>query len=225
MIISHPAFKEYQRKPLTVHLTNVAQGSLSRIQRLSLNTQSISKDSLAKLAFRVGLLHDIGKASSYFQTYIRGGDRSVYSKHSLISAIILYHNLAWEAAWKDFAIIGFKAVQRHHGNLSSFGSEGLDQGVLVANTLKIYEDIRLQIERDQDLQSFVDQHNILLPELNKECVMELGYTLEDIQPCNDVENAIERFFIQNLLYSVLIDSDKYDAARINLEPDRSLRSD
>lgn len=225
MIISHPAYKDYQRKPLTVHLTNVAQGCQARIQRLSLSTLSIVKDDLVRLAFRVGLLHDIGKASSFFQAYINGGERSIYSRHSLISAIILYHNLINERAWQDFAIIGFKAVQRHHGNLSSFGSEGLDQGILIANTLKIYDDILLQIERDHELQSFVAEHNILLPKLNKESVMELAYALEDIRPSDDAENAIERFFIQNLLYSVLIDSDKYDAARINHDPDESLRQD
>lgn len=225
MIISHPAYKEYQRKPLTVHLTNVAQGCQARIQRLSLSTLSIVKDDLAHLAFRVGLLHDIGKASSYFQAYINGGEQSIYSRHSLISAIILYHNLINERAWQDFAIIGFKAVQRHHGNLSSFGSEGLDQGILIANTLKIYADILLQIEIDHQLQSFVALHNILLPKLNKGSVIELGYALEDNQPCDDAENAIERFFIQNLLYSVLIDSDKFDAARIDYEPDQSLRQD
>ncbi|HRX77040.1 MAG TPA: hypothetical protein P5342_06220, partial [Candidatus Cloacimonadota bacterium] len=65
MIISHPAYKDYQRKPLTVHLTNVAQGCQARIQRLSLSTLSIVKDDLVRLAFRVGLLHDIGKASSF----------------------------------------------------------------------------------------------------------------------------------------------------------------
>ncbi|MDY0337607.1 MAG: CRISPR-associated helicase Cas3' [Candidatus Cloacimonadaceae bacterium] len=225
MIISHPAYKDYQRKPLTVHLTNVAQGCQARIQRLSLSTLSIVKDDLVRLAFRVGLLHDIGKASSFFQAYINGGERSIYSRHSLISAIILYHNLINERAWQDFAIIGFKAVQRHHGNLSSFGSEGLDQGILIANTLKIYDDILLQIERDHELKSFVAEHNILLPKLNKESVMELAYALEDIRPSDDAENAIERFFIQNLLYSVLIDSDKYDAARINHDPDESLRQD
>ncbi|MCB5251356.1 MAG: CRISPR-associated helicase Cas3' [Candidatus Cloacimonadaceae bacterium] len=225
MIISHPAYKEYQRKPLTVHLTSVAQGCKARIQRLSLDTRLISGDSLANLAFRIGLLHDLGKASSYFQTYVQGGVRSAYSKHSLISAIILYHNLKDDGKWDDFAAIGFKAAQRHHGNLSSFGSEGLDQGILIANTLKTYEDICLQISRDNKLQDFIALHNITLPKLNKRYLEELSYTLEDFEPIDNPDDAIERFFIQNLLFSVLIDADKYDAARIDIEPDRSLDQD
>ncbi len=222
MIISHPALKKYQRKPLSVHLTSVAQGCQARIQRLSLNTQSVTKDNLAALAFLIGLLHDIGKASSYFQAYIQGGERSIYSRHSLVSAIILYHNLFAEDKWRNFAGIGFKAVQRHHGNLSSFGSEGLGQGILIANTLKIYEDIRLQIAGERELQAFVTNYNIIFPQLNKESLLELGYALEEIESCDVWDKAIERFFIQNLLYSVLIDADRFDAARIDCEPDQNL---
>ena len=105
MIISHPSFKKYQRKPLSLHLSNVAAGSKARIQRLSLYTQLISKDALADLAFRIGLLHDLGKASSFFQDYIHGGRKSPYTRHSLISAIILYYNLLEDERWKDFALI------------------------------------------------------------------------------------------------------------------------
>lgn len=223
MIISHPSFKKYQRKPLSLHLSNVAAGSKARIQRLSLYTQLISKDALADLAFRIGLLHDLGKASSFFQDYIHGGRKSPYTRHSLISAIILYYNLLEDERWKDFALIGFKAVQRHHGNLSAFGTERLDDGVLIANTLKIYEDIRTQIAHDEDLDSFVVCHKITLPNLDKNKLRTLRFDLEDFTAYENLDDAIERFFLQNLLFSALIDADKYDAARIDFNSDQSLK--
>ena len=225
MIISHPAFKSYQRKSLSLHLSNVATGSKARIQRLSLSTQLISKAALADLAYRIGLFHDLGKASSFFQEYVHGGRKSPYTRHSLISAIILYYNLLDDERWKDFALIGFKAVQRHHGNLSAFGTERLDDGVLIANTLKIYEDIKIQISRDEDLEKFVVRHGITLPELDKGKLRTLRFDLEDFNAYEDIDDAIERFFLQNLLFSALIDADKYDAARLDYHPDQSLKQE
>lgn len=222
MIISHPAHNEYQRKPLTQHLTNVAMGAKDRIQRLSLATQLIDKDILADLSFRIGLLHDLGKASAYFQEYIRGGRSSAYTNHSLISAIVLYYDLCGDSRLRDFAHIGFKAVQRHHGNLSTFGTEKLSNGILAYTTLEIYVNIREQITRDKDLQDFISRHSILLTELDKGQLRELGNNLEDLNECDSQDDAIERYLIQNLLFSVLIDADKYDAARLDYQPDQAL---
>lgn len=222
MLISHTAFREYQKKPLTVHLKNVASECAVRVQRLSLSTRLITKDDLAGLAYRIGLFHDLGKASSHFQKYIRGGPRLALTNHSLISAVILYYDLTESDRWKEFAILGFKAVQRHHGNLSAFGTEDLDNGALAANTLRIYADIRDQILRDEDLRGFIELNSVALPELSREKLCELGRDLEEIGPYENPDDAIERFLIQNLLFSVLIDADKYDAARITSRPDQTL---
>jgi CRISPR-associated endonuclease/helicase Cas3 len=225
MIISHPAHKEYQRKPLTEHLLNVAQGCKSRIQRLSLATRLITKEDLVDLAFQIGLYHDLGKASSFFQNYICGGARNAYCRHSLVSALVLYFKLIQDKQYRDFALMAFKAVQRHHGNLSSFGSEGLDNGVLIANTLTIYHDLRQQIHSDNVFSEFARLHKIELIEFEHKDVLKLSEELEDFEPCENADDAIERFLLQNLLFSVLIDSDKYDAARIGHYPDQYLNQD
>lgn len=222
MIISHPALKEYRRKPLAEHLTNVAKGSRERIQRLSLTTKLIGKEQFEELAFRVGLLHDLGKASTYFQDYIRGGDKSVFSNHSLVSAIALYYILVGDLRFKTFALIAFKATQRHHGNLSAFGTERLHDPVLIENTLIIYENIRQQVELDQSLSSLLLEHKITLPTLDRGAIEELGDELEDFEEIENSDDAIERFLIQNLLFSVLLDADKHDAARIDYVVDQHL---
>lgn len=224
MIISHPAFKEYQKKPLTEHLENVARGCSLRIQRLSLDTHTISAKNLADLAFRVGLLHDLGKASSYFQTHIRGGKPNALSKHSLISAIVLYYDLIRDSRFGGFALLAFKAVQRHHGNLSTFGTERLDDAVLIDTSLKIYVDVTKQIQTDADLNQFFLRHHVKFPELNILMLKDLGNELEYLEPVKNADDAIERFIIQNLLFSVLIDADKYDAARIDHTPDQTLQA-
>ncbi|MCB5278686.1 MAG: CRISPR-associated helicase Cas3' [Candidatus Cloacimonetes bacterium] len=224
MIISHPAFKEYQRKPLYEHLQNVAKGCRERIQRLSLSPRTIDKQTLCSLAYLIGLLHDIGKAGTAFQKHIRGAKSSAYTKHSLVSALILYEILSQNPRFIDYALLAFKAVQRHHGNLSAFGSENLRDGVLIHTTLEIFEDLKRNIQKDEELLSMLSMHYISIPELDKSAINGLIKKLELFEPIDDAEDAIERFMIQNLLFSVLIDADKYDAARIENVIDAKLKA-
>ncbi|NLG82002.1 MAG: CRISPR-associated endonuclease Cas3'', partial [Bacilli bacterium] len=56
--------------------------------------------------------HDFGKASSYFQDYLKGKEYSKYKNHGEISAYLAYYLLPDE--WK---LIGFMCVRKHHGNL------------------------------------------------------------------------------------------------------------
>lgn len=223
MIISHPAIKEYQRKPLAEHLANVAEGSRSRIQRLSLSTKLITKDHLEGLAFKIGLMHDLGKASIFFQEHIRGKNREPLSHHSLVSAIALYYVLIDDNKFADFALIAFKAVQRHHGNLSAFGTERLSDRVLISNTLKIYNSVLQQIKNDQNLTNLFHGNSITLPHLDKDKIEKLGDELYDFEKVEDADDAVERFLIQNLLFSVLLDADKHDAARIAYKTDQQLK--
>ncbi|MFA6893156.1 MAG: CRISPR-associated endonuclease Cas3'', partial [Synergistaceae bacterium] len=225
MLISHPASKDNQRKPLHEHLENVAIGCRIRIQRLSLFTRAIDKDTLSKLAFITGLMHDIGKASKAFQKHVRGGNSSAYTKHSLVSALILYEVLSMDTSLGEYSLLAFKAVQRHHGNLSSYGSENLRDGVLLNTTLAIFHDVQEQIIANEDMQSFLNNHGIVMPNLDKSKIKTLLFRLEDFGPLDDAEDAIERFLIQNLLFSVLIDADKHDAARIEQEIDINLKAD
>ena len=76
MIISHPAKNGYQEKLLVDHLAEVASDAKEMIQKLSLNLTTTTKDKLTFVAEKIGIMHDLGKASSYFQNYVRGGNRN-----------------------------------------------------------------------------------------------------------------------------------------------------
>lgn len=60
----------------------------------------------------LGLCHDFGKASSYFQKYLEGKYNGDLKKHGEISAYFTYYMLP--ERWK---LIGFICVKRHHGNI------------------------------------------------------------------------------------------------------------
>lgn len=218
--ISHPAARGFDSKPLTAHLESVAQACKGVIQSLDLDLKLISKDTLSKLAYRIGLMHDLGKASSYFQRKISGdGDGGPLSHHSLVSAVMAAQNIPQDA-FPDFAApLAFKIIQRHHGNLDSFENLMDIEAATVFQTVQIYRDICDQVEKSPGLQVFLKTHGILLNPLDKNVLRVL---LEDLvksvfgQTNLDEDDSVELFLTTNLLYSALVAHDKTDAARLDL---------
>lgn len=60
----------------------------------------------------IALCHDFGKASQYFQDYLKGTYHGKYKNHGEISAYLAYYLLP--ERWK---LIGFMSIKKHHGNL------------------------------------------------------------------------------------------------------------
>ncbi|MFA6726540.1 MAG: CRISPR-associated endonuclease Cas3'', partial [Candidatus Cloacimonadaceae bacterium] len=83
---------------------------------LSLNLSLVTKENLADIAEKIGLMHDLGKASNFFQEYIRGGSKS-NSQHSSVSAIIAYINFKNWKEYSFFAPQAYKCIQKHHSDL------------------------------------------------------------------------------------------------------------
>lgn len=214
IIISHPASKGYKEKPLEAHLHNVAEAASIRIKRLSLNLQLLTHEQFTTLAYKIGLMHDLGKATSHFQYYIRGGLRNNLTHHSYISSVVTYFNILADPKLSSFAPLAFKAVQKHHGNLNSFFNNHLDSNALIGETLSIYQNICQQIETVDSFRSFIEKHGILIPDLNPIVLKQFANDIDQFDPENSIEDAIELFLVQNLLYSVLTDADKHDAACI-----------
>jgi len=120
-LISHPAEGALAEKPLSEHLYNVAYKSLNEIDKHTINISFIKKSELKRLSFLIGIFHDFGKATTWFQNYIRGKTGpSVVTRHSFISAAVCYYAVMDAFDNALLAYIAFQVVLRHHGNLSSF---------------------------------------------------------------------------------------------------------
>lgn len=227
-LYSHPEFKGFAGIYLADHLLNVASSCKRIVEDLDLDLRLINKSSLAELAFRIGLLHDIGKASTYFQKKLSGDEsQGQMANHSLISAVIAYQNMQRLKDLPDFAApLAFKIIQRHHGNLDSYEhlySLTCSNAALL-RLVDVYKDICSNVRSHPLFKEFLGDNGVQLEPLSKR---ELKKLLEDIAEFDfsqstqvgykemSEENSMELFIIANLLFSILITKDKMDAARLD----------
>lgn len=218
-MISHPPNKGYDSKPLSSHLKAVAAGCRDEILRLDMDLTLISQESLAAVAYQTGILHDIGKASSHFQNMIRGsGCRSPLSRHSMISALYTYTHLQRQSYPAFIPPLAFKLVQRHHGNLDSLSALYPIEAGLKFQLRDISVDMCFQVGQDNEMTAFLNEQGICLQPFRTEQIDDMLYELSIYDFCQrTLEDSIELFIIGNLLFSVLIEYDKFDAARLKIQ--------
>jgi CRISPR-associated endonuclease/helicase Cas3 len=213
-MFSHPGKELYE------HLGNVQKiglmifDSLHREDTGSENTRRILETSL--------LLHDSGKATCYFQEYIQnlGNDKwkSGYSQrlksHSEVSAIYTYIQLYKEMQDLKAASLGYFIVLKHHSDLCNFErseifpvkSPGkMEETVLGAqiegmNFEYVNDHCGTRVSRND----FYDQ----IEEFNS-----FGF-LKEFKKMKE-KLSIDDYFNLNLIFSILVSSDKGDAIYYN----------
>ena len=222
VLISHPEEGSLPEKSLQEHLENVADISRQQINKMRLNISPdlISKKMLAEISFLIGMFHDFGKATSFFQDYIIGKQKkSPLTRHGFISAVICYHIIFKKTESTLWAMAAYMIIKKHHGNLEKFNSNESDNiniaekqiEDLLSNNLTPLKEIYSDIVDIEKVLKNIDIANF-------------GETLEDIDDfldeCFDEyfeDQKIECYFVINLLFSILIDNDKKDAARLNTD--------
>ncbi|WP_153952334.1 CRISPR-associated endonuclease Cas3'' [Halosegnis longus] len=116
MIRSHPAEGEREAVPLSDHLDDVA----ARIPHVvPASVQTPAGESLRAVCETLALLHDFGKATSYFQQYLNDeyqGD-SALRYHAPLGSFAAYYALDARGFDTETCLAGFVAVAKHHGEL------------------------------------------------------------------------------------------------------------
>lgn len=126
-INSHPGI------PLIHHLKAVASNCLN-VAKSNTTDFYLSQDTKEAIAYICGAFHDIGKATKYFQDYLKNpqGHYSSLKNHSLPSAVFVFYTikqigkqfLAEDQKLTDLiACLCFTVVKRHHGHLGDFKDE------------------------------------------------------------------------------------------------------
>lgn len=222
-IISHPAENGKSEKLLTDHLKNVAENSKKQIMSMGLNLSPdlIDNNKLAELSYIIGLFHDFGKFTKYFQDYIYGKiDSCSKTHHSFISALMTYLVLEEIGFSEVLCAVAYLVVMRHHGSLKKIDVHDLPIKNVNAQIESIksfsLEEIKLFYQEQspikiKDIEKKLDELSAQI----KICLNEDGliFIRKAVKKIKRNKNN-ELYFISNLLFSVLIDNDKRDAARL-----------
>lgn len=226
-------------KMLFRHLSNVGSKSLSnsKSKSLSLEKFGIDENIFSKISFLIGICHDFGKGTKYFQRYILETDpaiqRSLKNKkeyhHGLISAIFTYYilkkyviSLNIEKNLDLVPTIGYLIVKRHHGNLKDAMDEILElidkdtlgiidlqmKSLEVSELKTIYEQLLDSYEISFDMDTFCTEYLSVADEILKD-KRKFAKVLQK-------EQCTGYYLITLTLYSILINSDKIDASSIDV---------
>ncbi|WKN33899.1 CRISPR-associated helicase Cas3' [Porifericola rhodea] len=223
MIYSHPGI------PLIQHLQIVGDNCKSLIHNRSMAID-IESHIIADIAYIAGALHDIGKATMFFQHYLLTKDHEIIGpkSHALISALLAYKvcqrylqstNLE-EGDKLVLPIFVFTAVKRHHGRIRNYdyellrNSEKSDELVKQAANFaegsdKLFEDLIPKTLSDYAWAEFLEY--ILKKEFEAELAAFFFDELEDgFYTALSITDKIRYFYLHQLLYSTLLFSDKSD---------------
>jgi CRISPR-associated endonuclease/helicase Cas3 len=236
------------KKPLLTHITEVARSAREAI--LALPDCIARKNRLAELAFLIGVAHDFGKYTSFFQSYmLEDADHGLAKNHSFISAVWSAFLLASQSHGTNEdkyheMLLCFGAILYHHGNLNNFSATLRDicdyARLEKRNSLDLKPKRTLDALFEKQLPDLLqraaaieDEFRTLIPNLPPLHAFQQALTDPQSGFYKQLENA--RWFYEDkmedgacerlhfelyLLFSALIDSDKRDAARIGLDAKR-----
>jgi CRISPR-associated endonuclease/helicase Cas3 len=207
-------------KPLRDHLREV--GNTCKDVVLSLKIEN--NEFLAKVAYLMGISHDFGKGTTFFQDYLDKKIRTEKANHSKLSSVFGYYlckrwlEITENNAGYNPSIVVWLAIMKHHTDISDlFGASGeLEklsdtriERMQIENikkyTLKCIEKIY------KDLIDFEISINEFFANYDELC-SEIKEKWESV--IIDEKKGWEYYFLAMFFYSVLLDADKLDASGI-----------
>ncbi len=225
-------------------------GEAARNYVLAVPDSVADKNELADLAWWIGILHDLGKFTSFFQDYLlHGNDYGEKKNHSLVGAIFAMHILheKWQTKNIDnftAMLLAFSCIYSHHSDLCDMA---LNLKPFLNFLNPVLRDLLDASKRRTLKVLFEDQ----LPDLRSQSseidaeFKRAGINLSHFELiCEDLENHGSEFWknfreaariykswqmkknllnfnsMLYLLFSALIDADKRDAAKLKKEIER-----
>jgi CRISPR-associated endonuclease/helicase Cas3 len=241
--------KSHPDKLLRDHLHRVGELCRKTVTDKSLNIDDA--DLLKDTAYLIGITHDLGKATKFFQEYIKETNekkkKSLKAKdithHGLLSAFFTYAVIKEYLSQTEqkgelaeyLPIMSFLAVKRHHGNLLNAMDEIKDVDTDKEKLMKLAKEQIESIDKAEIreiLTWLLSKENIKL-KINIDII--INYVLNDeISDIRRKEKGFVRslyeksdlypYFISQFIYSALLDADKTDAGLDGINLDRQVLS-
>lgn len=155
--------------------------------------------------------HDLGKATLYFQDYIKQIEsHGSIKNHGFLSALFTY-NILQKKFDKDKALKGFLIVKRHHGNIQNMCDELSMKPIEVEEQLEVLDE-QLKTIDFKELNLILEKFN--LPSVKYEEIKDIFIELFDEMEAvfyyqDDMTLDIGEYFKLKYFYSILIYSDKF----------------
>ncbi len=230
---------------LKSHLDKLLKEHLGNVGRLSkeiLVSKTIDdKEIFAEIAYLIGISHDFGKATTYFQNWLENEKRTQYAQHGFLSSLVGYLLV------KDFLSeiqkldefwylpgIAWIVINKHHGNLRNILNEEVkklrDQSELeiVKKQLNdIFSNNWTEIEEIYRFLGYSDISKILNEIKNLEnLTKQIRKDIKKICKEGFEDNDLKYYLLILFFYSILLDADKLDASgRWNLPERRDIPCD
>ncbi|MBI2953917.1 MAG: CRISPR-associated helicase Cas3' [Chloroflexi bacterium] len=225
---SHPGV------PLKDHLLAVAERSREAVDALHLAQGWIDSDLLTRLAGVIGAGHDLGKATRFFQVYLNSaaGEKARLradprAHHAELSAFIVADWCRRLLAGRPLAglpsdlivALAFEAVRRHHGKLQKLYD---DMARLTPNQEKLLREQWRSVPAQQftELLSVVgypgtiDDIDLLISRPDGVLRAPEKAVRRQMLDTAGASQELDAFLLMELLFSLLIDADRKDAAGV-----------
>lgn len=214
--LPYSKLKSHPNKYLENHLENVANFSKNSFDSLNFQNNKL----FAEISYLIGICHDFGKSTSFFQKYLLNNEKNENTPHSFISAIFTYYvvnnylknkNICFE---NNLAIISYIVVLHHHGNIKNIGSldeyhEDKFKSKIIQKQIDDLTNTKINLEeyyknKKIDLKNFFEN------------IDEISENISDDLLFFEYDSQMNNYFVILLFYSVLLDADKMDASETDL---------
>lgn len=210
--------KSHPSKLLFEHLKDTQNRALNILNTKIFSVPDnfpIKKESIENILYYATIFHDFGKATSYFQNKLQGSGQSHLSHHSLLSSIIGYY--CYQKKYNNTleGILVYLLIAHHHSNFLNFDNMILS---------KLDEDSHLTFLKqlhsidEKEITEIYNKFNVKinLKNLNKDELQNVCFEIIDFE-LNKKYDRIYFYLLLNLLFSILIFSDKEDAIFLKSE--------
>ncbi|OQX22203.1 MAG: CRISPR-associated endonuclease Cas3'' [Candidatus Altiarchaeales archaeon A3] len=230
--------ESHTEKHLIDHISETINHADDLFKNFDLDVSQDEKQILRQTLKLICAAHDFGKASTHFQDKLHEKEHNKkLSRHGLISALFglfLFDRIQSENSTdiptEILRFFVFKSIKRHHGNFEldelSIPREADTGESSLEDIERIYDNIEENHQEEVDL-----IYNQLLNTLGVQYVEEFGIYISNLKnKIREGENELRffpkfqlkgcdpfYFYLFNLFYSILIESDKKSASKTEVE--------